>query len=182
MLFPNRNTERLFLRRICPLDRYFVLSEFSDPDVNQYLYDAEPVATLQEADELINFYTNQTEEKWNRWVIIRKEDNAKLGTIGLHCWQRKAGIVEVGYDMQKPYWGKGYAFEALQETIRFVREAMPVSEIRACIALTNQRSINLALRCGFRDSGETKTYHFHGADYPHAYYSLKLDEESIESK
>ncbi|HZW48662.1 MAG TPA: GNAT family N-acetyltransferase [Bacillota bacterium] len=175
MHFANRNTDRLYLRNISPTDRDFILSEFSDQEVNQYLYDAEPFVTLKDADELIDFYLKQEDPKWNRWIMIRKEDEAKIGTIGFHCWYQKTGSVEVGYDMPKIYWGKGYAFEALQEVIRFAKEEMKVSEIQACIALENKRSISLILRSGFQDSGETRSLHFHDADHLHAIYKLRLD-------
>ena len=56
MLFDNLETERLFLCNIEVNDREFIFSQFSDVVVNQYLFDAEPVVDISEADELIEFY------------------------------------------------------------------------------------------------------------------------------
>jgi ribosomal-protein-alanine N-acetyltransferase len=81
--------------------------------------------------------------------------------------------VEVGYDLKEIYWGNGYMQEAMREILTFAREKMLVKEIRACIAVDNQRSIHLAKKFGFALSGST-TLVFRGQNFPHHIYALAL--------
>jgi len=49
MYFNEIETERLHLKNIGTNDREFIFSMFSDDVVNKYLFDAEPLADLPEA-------------------------------------------------------------------------------------------------------------------------------------
>lgn len=56
MLFKNIETKRLILKNISTDDREFIFNQFSNDMVNRYLFDAEPLINIEDADELINFY------------------------------------------------------------------------------------------------------------------------------
>lgn len=86
MLFKELETDRLLLKNISKEDNTFILSQFSDNDVNTYLYDAEPIMDITEADDLINFYTQPESQGQNRWILIRKSDGTRMGTCGFHCF------------------------------------------------------------------------------------------------
>lgn len=173
MLFKNIETERLLLKNISIDDREFIFSQFSNDKVNQYLFDAEPLTEPQEADEIIAFYLQAEPRLQHRWVLIRKSDERKMGTCGFHCWNRSEGTVEVGYDLQEEFWGKGYMREAMKAILKFAGDEMKVKEIIACIYMENQRSIHLAEKLGFTVSGSRYEL-FRGQEYLHHQYSLKL--------
>ena len=173
MLFDNLETERLLLHNIEMSDREFIFSQFSDDVVNRYLFDAEPLVDISEADELINYYTIPEPRLQHRWVIIRKSDNRKMGTCGFHCWDIQNGKVEVGYDLKEEFWGNGYMQEAMKEIIEFTTLKMQVKEISACIYLENEKSIRLVKGFGFTLSG-SHTEVFRGEEYMHNIYSLFL--------
>lgn len=149
MLFNNLETERLFLDNIEINDREFIFSQFSDEVVNRYLFDAEPLVDISEADEVINFYTISEPRLQHRWVIRRKSDNRKMGTCGFHCWNQADGKVEVGYDLKEEFWGNGYMQEAMKAIIAFGIDEMRINEISACIYIDNQKSIRLVENLGF---------------------------------
>ena len=48
---PSLETERFLLRPLTDLDLEFVFLHFSDPDLNRYLLDKEPVSTREQAQE-----------------------------------------------------------------------------------------------------------------------------------
>lgn len=50
MIFHDLETDRLILRSISEADRDFIFREFSDDDVNKYLYDAELVRDICETN------------------------------------------------------------------------------------------------------------------------------------
>ena len=174
LLFTDLETERLLLKSIALDDKGFILSQFSNDTINRYLFDAEPMTSLDDATELINFYMQPEPRLQHRWVIVSKSEKEKIGTCGFHCWNQKDRSVEVGYDLCEAFWGKGYMTEAMKEIISFARNWMGVREIRACIYLDNSKSIILAERLGFIFSG-TCHQAFRDKDYLHNNYSLHLD-------
>lgn len=173
MFFKDIKTERLLLKNISMTDNEFLLGHFSDAMVNRYLFDAEPLASIQEAEDIIKFYLQPEPRLQHRWIIIRESDGEKMGTCGFHCWDTEAGIVDVGYDLKENFWGNGYMREAMSEIIAFAKEKMHVKEIKACIYVENPMSIRLAEKLGFVESG---TYYetFRGKEYLHKKYSLYL--------
>ena len=68
-MFKEIQTERLWLKNICYEDIEFIFEQFSNDDINRYLYDAEPMKELSEAQELIDFYTVSELKSQHRWII-----------------------------------------------------------------------------------------------------------------
>lgn len=167
MLFHDLETDRLLLRCISADDREFILQQFSTDAVNRYLYDAEPMRALDEADDLIAFYTQPEPRAQQRWILVQKSDGAKIGTCGFHCWDTENSVADVGYDLQPAYWGRGLMAEAMTAMLAFGDQNMRVRELRAHIADENERSLRLAQRLGFVFCGETESCPFHGREYPH---------------
>jgi len=173
MLFKNIETQRLILKNISSDDKDFIFSQFSDEVVTMYLFDEEPVTDMKEAEEIITFYMKPEPRPQHRWVLIRKTDGRKMGTCGFHCWDTTASKVEIGYDLKEEFWGNGYMQEALKEIITFAKEEMLIKEVKACIYIDNQKSIQLVENLGFVLSGSSWEL-FRNKEYPHNVYSLYL--------
>jgi len=173
--FKQIETERLILKNISPEDRDFVFALFSNEDVNAFLFDAEPVENIQGADEIVTFYTKAEPRNMHRWILVRKEDGAKLGTCGFHCWNKETGECDVGYDLYPDYWGKGYMSEALAAILQFAKNEMKVSKINACIYTENISSLKLAEKLDFSFVGQMKNEVFRGEEYPHMILTLRWE-------
>lgn len=171
--FPDLETDRLILRAICPEDEEFVYRQFSDPEVTRHLYDEEPVATMEEAGAIIEFYENSEQKTYHRWVILRKEDHTPMGTCGFHCWDKRNHIVEVGYDLYTTYWGHGFMAEALRAIINSGFQNMQLNRIQAFVSTDNIASCRALERQGFQQEGIIREKHlFRGKYYDHYCYSL----------
>jgi ribosomal-protein-alanine N-acetyltransferase len=173
MFFRELETDRLFLKNILSNDRDFIFTVFSNDDVNKYLYDAESLADISGADDIINFYLEHEPRNQHRWVIIRKVDNVKMGTCGFHCWDKNNAKVEIGYELLKEFWGNGYMQEAIDKIIKFAKKIMNVEQIDANVFVDNIKSIKLLEKFGFVLTG-TKDYLFRGKEYPHKIYGLYI--------
>ncbi len=173
MLFTDLATERLWLKSIAMEDKEFVFSQFSNDTVNRHLFDAEPMKTIAEAEELICFYTMPEPRRQHRWILVRKEDGVKMGTCGFHCYDRISRRIDVGYDLDPAYWGRGYMLEAMREILFFAKTQMDLKEISACIHAENQPSILLIEKLGFVRTGSEQVS-FRGKEYEHFRYSLYL--------
>lgn len=87
---------------------------------------------------------------WSQFVIIRKENLELIGDIGVHFLASDAFQVEIGCTLNKNHQGKGYATEALTETINYLFDVLNKRRIVASIDPRNQPSISLFERLGFR--------------------------------
>jgi ribosomal-protein-alanine N-acetyltransferase len=171
MLFKELETDRLLLKNIAEEDRDFILSQFSDKDINEYLYDAEPMVDLSEADELIEFYTQPEPRGQHRWIIVRKSDGQKIGTCGFHCFDTVNKRIDTGYDLKKAFWGNGYMQEAMKACIDFIMMDFDIDRIDAHIYYENERSIALVGKLGFSFYGENEVCEFRGKEYLHNIYT-----------
>lgn len=172
-VFNSLETKRLYLKNIDSSDREFILKQFSDVDVNEYLYDAEAMKDISEADELIEFYTQEEPCNQHRWIIINKENNEKIGTCGFHCLDKKHKCVDIGYDLQKSYWNQGIMYEALKAVLDIYIPKLAIDRIYAHIYVDNLRSINLIKKLGFEFKGDTEILEFHNQNYLHNIYVLE---------
>ena len=149
-MFTNIETNRLVLKCIDHSDRDFIFEEFQNDFINRYLYDEEPMTDISQADELIDFYTMVEPRKQNRWVLMDKTTNTKLGTCGYHFWNPDNKEVEIGFELLEQHNGKGYMLEAIEAIIEFARYTMKVERINAIASITNQKL--------YKTLGKTKIY------------------------
>jgi ribosomal-protein-alanine N-acetyltransferase len=165
--------ENLVLRPIEISDRDFIFQQFSDPEVCQYLVDEEPFTKIEEAEELIQFYTVSEPRRQYRWIIVRKSDGKSMGTCGYHKWDIRNNSSEIGYDLAPPFWGKGYMTEALTAALKIGFTNMDLNRIQALIDVRNERSVNLVSKLGFKNEGIIRDkYRFRGEYYDHYCFSL----------
>jgi len=172
MFFKELETDRLFLKNISLEDREFIFTLFSDNKINKYLFDAEPLTDIQEANEIIGFYIQEEPREQHRWVLVRKSDGIKLGTCGFHCWDKLKSCCDVGYELLPNFWGIGYMNEAIQKILEFAQNDMKVNYINACVYVDNEKSIKLIEKYGFIYKGKMKDEIFRGEKYPHKIFTL----------
>lgn len=173
-MFIDLETDRLKLNSIGYDDMEFLCIQFSNDEVNRYLFDAEPISIDEQAREIIEFYLEPEPRNQHRWILILKETGEKIGTCGFHRWNRETGEVEVGYDLQPAYFRKGYMTEALTEIIRFAKGKMSVKKIYAHIYPENIAFVKTAEKMGFVRTGEQYYEEFRGEKYLHDIYCLTL--------
>ncbi len=156
--FPELETERLLLREIRQEDAPAILEIFADEEVTRY-YDLYPYHSLEEAQELIDFFAESFEvERQIRWGIARKEDNRLIGTCGyVVLWGHRG---EIGFELARPYWGQGLMAEALDAIIAFGFERLGLNRIEALVMVENARSAALLRKLGFTQEGILREHDF----------------------
>lgn len=173
MLFTDLETEKLLLKNISISDAEFMFEQFSNDFINRYLYDYDPLGSIEEAIDLIKFYTIPEPRNQHRWVLILKDGNIRIGTIGYHAWDLEAKRAEIGYDLKEEFNGKGYMNEAFNAALNFGLDRMKIEVLSAVIYVENLPSIRLVEKNGFRPAG-TRIETFHGKEYLHHLYQLNL--------
>lgn len=172
-MFVNIETPRLLLKCVEQSDREFIFEEFQNEFVNKYLYDEEPMTDMEQADNLIEFFCLNEPRNQNRWVLINKAENIKMGTCGFHFWDREKNKVEIGFELMKPYNGKGYMTEAVEATIEFARINMKVNKIIAVVSIDNRQCKRLLEKFGFIIVNQEECM-FRGSIYLHDIYELEI--------
>jgi RimJ/RimL family protein N-acetyltransferase len=148
-------TERLLLRPWRNADREPFWAMSCDPEVMRYL----PLRTRAESDEDVDRQMAiQAEHGHCLWALERKADRLFLGFCGLQPGPEATpieGCIEIGWRLRADSWGKGYAREAAQASLRWAWENLDVPEAVAITVPANTRSWGLMVRLGMtRDPAE----------------------------
>ncbi|WP_421380827.1 GNAT family N-acetyltransferase [Bacillus salacetis] len=176
-VFPVLQTERLMLREISPEDSQAIYENFSDDRVTEY-YDLETFTDISQADALI-LKLNSGFKSHNqiRWAITLKPTDTLIGTCGFHAIEKEHFKIEVGYELNPAYWGKGIMNEALNAIFTFAFDEMGVNRIEAFYDPGNDRSRNALEKCGFVYEGTQRKRFFEKGKFVDASLSSLLKDE-----
>lgn len=146
MLF---STERLIIRNHIPDDIEPFYEMQSNPNVLRFVPKSETDRASIEADfkRFISFYDKPDNDFWV-WAIIRKSDNAYVGTCALIKHEStedgKLKIEdEIGYRFLEKYWGNGYGNEVTPALLKYGFEKMGMTEIMAEVDQLNTASVKI---------------------------------------
>lgn len=140
-------TERLLLREFLTEDALSAYTLNSDPEVIKYTGDP-PFASVEAARVFLEQYNAYATHGIGRYAIIRKSDEAFLGWCGLK-YHPKERIVDLGYRLHRIHWGKGYATESAQATLRFAFENRRYFNVVAHAHVENKDSDKVLTNCNF---------------------------------
>ncbi len=159
-------TERLILRELLPTDRNGLFAVDSDPDVNIYLGN-NPVKTIEQTDDIIRFVRKQyVDNGIGRWAMIERSTNNFIGWSGLKLIKELTNnhidYYDLGYRLNKSYWGKGFATEAAKATLKYGFNTLNLNEIYAIAASKNIASRNVIEKVGLKYK---ETFSYCGTDH-----------------
>jgi ribosomal-protein-alanine N-acetyltransferase len=147
---PNElRTERLILRRWRESDREPFARLNADPELMRYMIRA---LTCAESDAFVERIEREFEEQgYGLWAVEVPGETPLIGFVGLHRQTFPAHFtpaVEVGWRLDRPYWGRGYATEAARAALRDGFERVGLTEIVSMTTPANIRSIAVMERLG----------------------------------
>jgi RimJ/RimL family protein N-acetyltransferase len=97
------------------------------------------------------------DQGWGFWAVEILETGAFAGFVGLNrpgyslpC----SPCVEVGWRLDKAFWGKGYATEAGNAALEFGFNTLKLDEIVSFTAVPNVRSQAVMQRLGMTNTGQ----------------------------
>ena len=150
MRTPVLETERLLLRPLTVEDAYSAYENWtSDADVARFMRwerhkeIAETRAWLKSEELLVD-----GDAVYN-WGMVEKESGRLIGSVGI-VWNEEEGMYELGYNVMKACWGKGYATEAARRVVQFGMEELKQKCFFCCHAKENPASGRVLEKLGFR--------------------------------
>ncbi|MEO0505094.1 MAG: GNAT family N-acetyltransferase [Bacteroidota bacterium] len=149
-------TERLQLKPTVVEDAEFIFRLMNTPKWIQYIGDRQ-IRTVKDAENYItNNMTPQLERLgYSNYTVIRKTDNAKIGTCGLYDREGLEGI-DLGFAFLPEHERKGYAFEASQALLDKAANQFKIACLSAITVPDNIASQRLLKKLGFEFTETTQ--------------------------
>ena len=150
---PRLETERLILRALTPDDATAVFAYAADPEVARYMV-WEAHRSMKDAEAFLELTMGRYESgDAPDWGIVYKGDGRLVGTGGFVGWEREHARAEVGYVLNRVYWGRGLAAEALRAMISFGFARMGLNRIEARCIAENAASARVMEKAGMAYEG-----------------------------
>jgi ribosomal-protein-alanine N-acetyltransferase len=175
-VFPTLETERLVLRELRPDDAEDLFAFRSDPYVQRY--NSVPHQDIAESAAMIErLATYYAHSEQITWAGALRDTDQVIGLYSLR-WEPGHQRAEIGYDLNREFWGRGLASEALQAMLAFAFDVLELHRVEAQTIADNHESTRLLRRFGFQLEGVRREYSleedgtFHGG----AIYGLLRNE------
>lgn len=151
------DTERLLLRKVASADAKSLWGIWSDPAVTKFMNISSFTHEEQtlEMIDLLNQLAN--EHRAIRYSIIKKIGNCIIGSCGFNNIDFDKATAEIGYDLAKTHWGKGYATEAIIALIHVAFTHLEIMTIVAKVDAANSNSIKVLQKLNFILQGYDST-------------------------
>ncbi|QOS81890.1 GNAT family N-acetyltransferase [Paenibacillus sp. JNUCC31] len=152
------HTERLHLRKMKESDSPSLFTIWSDPDITKFM-NVSSFTDVEQAKEMIHLLDDLSRDrKAIRFSIIKKESNEIIGSCGYNSLDFDNLKAEIGYDMAKSSWGRGYASEAVSTLVDHAFSSLKLNRVEAKVDPENVNSIRLLQKLCFTFEGTFREY------------------------
>ena len=150
----NIETERLILRELQVGDLQAWFEMDSNPEVHKYLGN-QPVKSIAQIEKAFQSIQQQYAENGiGRWATIEKKTGEFIGWSGLKFRtdeeNNHINFYDVGYRLDKKYWGKGYATESCKAALEYGFTNLNTKEIIGAAHEENKSSRRVLEKCGLK--------------------------------
>lgn len=157
---PIIKTRRLTLRPLQPADAVTLHRVYQNEGVLRYFPNPNPPPL----EKLERFIAGQ-QEHWEtygygNWGVLPDGEIDVIGWVGLQ-FLPELNETEVGYLLDKPFWGKGYATETALASLQFGFDHFAFSRLIALVHPENIASRRVIEKCGMT---YVETIHLWGID------------------
>jgi [ribosomal protein S5]-alanine N-acetyltransferase len=94
---------------------------------------------------------------WCDGVVVRRLDRLAVGSMGFKSAPDAAGTVEIGYAVNRPLWGRGYATETVRAIVAWALGQPAVRTVTAECLESNPASARVLEKSGFEQVGRRRT-------------------------
>lgn len=163
MSHPNLVTDRMLLRPFTLTDASAHYTLNADPEVMRYVPDA-PFSDITAAQQFLEDYLPIYELGFGRLAMIDKVSGAFIGWCGLKLSPELAQV-DLGYRLNRQYWGQGYATEASLACLDYGFRMKKLNRIVGLAMATNLASRRVLEKVGMELVGTFKEPDWSGVLY-----------------
>ncbi len=173
MKTPILKTERLILRPLKISDAPHIYKSWgSDDDVSHYMR-WETHGSVEKTRQWLEIEEQNLESNVYTWGFELKDKGELIGSGGLLI-NEKRNCYELGYNLAKAFWGKGFATESAHKILSFAKDELHAEKIFCCHALENTASERIIQKLGFEYVKDGTYSKFNGKIFPRKEYYLWL--------
>lgn len=149
-------SERLTLRPPQLADAQAIFAGYAtDPDVARFVVWT-PHRDIAETEAFLSQFLEGGAEQGNYpWVITRSADAALIGALHLRVEPPRA---ELGFNLARQEWGRGYGTEVVRAAIAFAFGLAGVRRVQAVCHVDNTASARVLEKAGMRREGRLHRY------------------------
>ncbi len=153
---PLLETPRLILRKVKKSDAQDMYEYFSDADVSRYLtWDIHE--SLKYTKKYLKYLVGQYKTgEYLDWAIVLKDSGKVIGTVGYTALGLQHAKCEIGYVLNKNYWGMGFATEAVCKVLDYSFNEIEFNRVEARVIEGNTASASVLEKCGLLYEGTFK--------------------------
>lgn len=149
VLMTELHTKRLYLRKMKATDASSLFHIWSDPDVTKFM-NVSNFTNERQAIEMIELLDGLARaNEAIRFSIIEVESTKIIGSCGYNSLDFEHAKAEIGYDLAKVFWGKGYAAEAINSLVEHAFTTLALNRIEAKVHPENVNSIKVLQKLNF---------------------------------
>lgn len=175
---PMIETARLQLRPMEEEDRRWFCDQAADPEVMRHLGGA------QDPDKAgVRFdYMRDLQARYgfSFWLLVEKASGDRIGICGLKLVDAPDGPffggMEIGWRLNRPWWGKGYAREASSASLDHAFRVLGADRVVAFTNLPNSTSWGLMERLGMTRRADLDFYDPRYPPDPTIVYLIEADQ------
>ncbi|MFS0838532.1 GNAT family N-acetyltransferase [Paenibacillus sp. 1P03SA] len=146
-------SERLLLRTMTETDAPRLFQIWSSPDVTKFM-NIEPFTEIKQAADMIDFLNGLAREnKAVRYAVTDRQSGAIIGSCGFNELDYEQRRAEIGYDLDRAFWGKEYAPEAIGCLLAYAFDELEMDRIDAKVEPENVNSIKVLGKLRFTFAG-----------------------------
>ena len=163
MKTPVLTTERLLLRPLYVSDaEVFYNNIGTDPEVARFML-WNMHESIEDTIEWLEFEESvHDNEEYYTWAIVIKENEKIIGSGGFK-YSETEDLYEIGYDIMKEEWNKGYVTEFATAILDFATDELGEEQVLGKHAIDNPASGKVLKKAGFVYMGEGECYSFDGS-------------------
>ena len=103
------------------------------------------------------------------FVVTLKDEDKYIGHITAMQFDRVFKFAELAYIIDKEYWGRGIATEAVTKVVDFLVNTMKIHKIRAGFFAKNIASKKVLQKAGFKQEGYLRDNAFLDGEFEDEY-------------
>lgn len=146
-------TGKLSLRPIGIIDAEGLFAMLSDPESMKYWSD-QPIKDIEAAKKVLREDTESDARGDSMcWAVMLEGQETMIGKCILFQFSQANRRAEVGYILNRKYWGQGLMRQALEAVIDFAFTTLDLHRLEADVDSENIPSLGLLERLGFQREG-----------------------------
>ncbi len=151
--------EKVSLSLIMKEDVPLIWKWHNDREVRRFLPDSDTFTYLEDEYEWYD-RIRKVKDKLRVFTVVENGKGNPVGTVGFNRIDLKNGHAEIGYFIDKEYWGKGFATETVKLMTEYAFSHMNLRKVYATVNDGNAASARVLEKNGFSLVGRMKKHNY----------------------